>query len=256
MESVYQKLQSNLKLGGVKPNTRNEIEKTFNKSMMAEENYEPKYLNFLKNKNDIIKIYNFVSDKKLSTDQIKNKLKKYLKNPDDLNTFFKTVFNHKTNEEKNKKTVKNKETKEATVTGGSSGAFAPQISFKKNTMKLSNKNIPTVREEDKKIKKVETKEASSSASSGQYSTPKIWAKSMNKKDFRGYSKPLYKGGKFVQVKKKCKKFPYCNQGDINALNIFENELVKGAIDSISKKYKINKNYVEKLLFNKMTKTKF
>jgi len=33
-------------------------------------------------------------------------------------------------------------------------------------------------------------------------------------------------GKIVTIKKKCTKFPYCNQGDINALNISDN--VKGS----------------------------
>ena len=31
---------------------------------------------------------------------------------------------------------------------------------------------------------------------------------------------------FVKIKEKCKKFPYCNQGDIKALNIYKNESLK------------------------------
>jgi hypothetical protein len=44
-----------------------------------------------------------------------------------------------------------------------------------------------------------------------------WAK--NEKNMRWNQKPYWPGGSFVTVKKKCQKFPYCNQGDINALNL-------------------------------------
>ena len=119
------------------------------------------------------------------------------------------------------------------------------------------KGVKTVREEldDDDVKKVETKEATTSASSGQYSSPAIWAKSLNKKDFIGYSKPLYKGGKFVQVKKKCKKFPYCNQGDINALKIFENQSVQNAIESVSKTYNLDKEFISEIIYQEVRKTK-
>ena len=98
-----------------------------------------------------------------------------------------------------------------------------------------------------KLKKMKTKEATSSSSSGQYATPAMWAKTMNKKDWRGVSKTQIPGGKFVQVKKKCKKFPYCNQGDIKALNIFENEKIQKIIKNISKKYNINENVIKTIL---------
>jgi hypothetical protein len=74
---------------------------------------------------------------------------------------------------------------------------------------------------------------------------------MKKKDFRGYSKSQIPGGKFVQVKKKCKKFPYCNQGDIKALKIFENESVQNAIDSVSSSYGIDKNYISEIVFQEI-----
>jgi len=106
-----------------------------------------------------------------------------------------------------------------------------------------------------KLQKIEAKEATSTASSGQYSTPKIWAKSMNKKDFRGASKPQIPGGKFVQVKKKCKTFPYCNQGDIKALNIFENETLKKVISKVSKEHNISENVIKTILAYEYEKNK-
>jgi len=98
-----------------------------------------------------------------------------------------------------------------------------------------------------KVKKVETKEATGSASSGSYVTTAAWAKSTNKKDWRGKSKTQIPGGKFVQVKEKCKKFPYCNQGDIKALNIFENETFKKVIKNISEKHGISENVIKSIL---------
>jgi hypothetical protein len=109
-----------------------------------------------------------------------------------------------------------------------------------------------------KLQKIEATEATSTASSGQYSTPKMWAKSMNKKDFRGASKPQIPGGKFVQVKKKCKTFPYCNQGDIKALNIFENETLKKVISKVSREHNISENVIKTILtyeYEKIKQTK-
>jgi hypothetical protein len=85
-----------------------------------------------------------------------------------------------------------------------------------------------------KLKKIEATEATSTASSGQYSTPAFVAK--NSKNWRGGKKPLFPGGKFVKVKDKCKKFPYCNQGDIKALKLTENNWEKEAKNNIDKTF--------------------
>lgn len=106
-----------------------------------------------------------------------------------------------------------------------------------------------------KLKKVEAKEATGSSSAGSYETTAAWAKSTNKKHWRGASKTQIPGGKFVQVKKKCKKFPYCNQGDINALKLFENEQVKKAISNISEKHNISENVIKTILSYEYEKTK-
>jgi len=98
-----------------------------------------------------------------------------------------------------------------------------------------------------KVKKVETKEATGASSAGSYVTPAAWAKSTKKKDWRGKSKTQIPGGSFVQVKKKCKKFPYCNQGDIKALNIFENETFKKVIKNISEKHGISENVIKSIV---------
>ena len=93
--------------------------------------------------------------------------------------------------------------------------------------------------------KGEMEEATTASSSGQYSTPQIWAK--NAKNWRGAAKPQWPGGKFVKVKNKCKTFPYCNQGDINALDLTENIKIKEAIDKVSKKTGKTKDYIKELV---------
>jgi hypothetical protein len=62
------------------------------------------------------------------------------------------------------------------------------------------------------------------------------------------------GGVFVKVKEKCKKFPYCNQGNTGALEfIKENETIKDAITEASKKYGIPYKEIEKIVINDISK---
>lgn len=247
MEDIIQKLQSGLVSGGVRPKQRYEINKLIDAEMKEGKNKKRDYLSFLKDEDDLFQIYNLIKNKKLSNNQIRKKIKEFLNDPEDLNDFLKSILSEKGKKEENT---------EATGAGSAGGYSMPLFSTTKGDI---TKGVKTVREsldvEDSELKKTETKEATTSASSGQYSQPAIWAKSLKKKDFAGYKKPQYKGGKFVQVKKKCKKFPYCNQGDIGALNIFENESVKSAVDSVSKNYGLDKNYIFELLYQEMTKTK-
>ena len=127
------------------------------------------------------------------------------------------------------------ETSECTSSGSAGGFEAPLFSTTKKEM------------EEGEVKKVEATESTGSGSSGSYETTAAWAKSQSKKDWRGKSKTQIPGGKFVQVKKKCQKFPYCNQGDIKALKIFENEKVKMAIQNISKRHNISENVIKTII---------
>ena len=135
------------------------------------------------------------------------------------------------------------ESKEATGSGSAGGflgpvGFNPQSDF----VKRSFKETP---------KKVETKEATGASSAGSYDAPGFEDVKMKGNHERGsgrsYKKTQIPGGKFVQVKKKCKKFPYCNQGDIKALNIFENENLKEVIKQVSKKYNISEQVVKNII---------
>jgi hypothetical protein len=97
------------------------------------------------------------------------------------------------------------------------------------------------------VEKIEASEATGSGSTGGYESPAMWAKSTKKKDWGPSRKTQIPGGGFVKVKKKCTKFPYCNQGDINALKITKNESVKDAIKQVSNKMGINENIIITIL---------
>lgn len=245
--NVTEKLKSAMTsaLAG-EPELRRNVIKSIEKAEVKEERIK-KYLNFLKDKNDIVEIYRLITNKKLSNNQIKSKIKNYLKNPEDVKKFLQSILDEKSN--------KKEENTESTGAASAGGYSMPLFSTTKGDI---TKGIKTVREsldiEDSELKKAETKEATTSASSGQYSQPAIWAKSLKKKDWKGATTKYMPGSKRVQVKKKCKKFPYCNQGDINALKIFESEQVQKAIENVSVKYKINKEYISDLVFEEIVKT--
>jgi gas vesicle protein len=102
--------------------------------------------------------------------------------------------------------------------------------------------------EDEK-KEEEVDEATGASSAGAYVGPLGYAK--NEKNWRGASKTQWPGGKFVKVKEKCRKFPYCNQGDINALelwdSVLEKKIMRETIEKVSKKTGKPKKDIRKLI---------
>jgi len=180
---------------------------------------------FLNNKNDMVDILKLVKNKKLSANKIKAGIKEFLKNPEELKEFLKSILNSRGKKEENK---------EAMSAGAGVGAFEPPISF--NT------------------KKVETKEATSTGF-GIYDAPGFEDVKMKGNHTRGrgrsFKKTQLPGGKFVEVKKKCKRFPYCNQGDIKALRIFENEALKSTIKKMSIKYGLNESQIQEIILKEI-----
>jgi hypothetical protein len=185
-------------------------------------------IDFLKDGITMSEIVMLAKNKRLTRNTIKKEIAKKLNDENELKEFLNSVVDY-FNKTKG-------ETKEATGTGGFSGSFETLFS-------------------GEEPKKVEAKEATGSASSGPYVTTAAWAKSTNKKDWRGKSKTQIPGGKFVQVKKKCKKFPYCNQGDINALKIFENETLQKVINRVSENYQIHQDIIKDIILNEYKKIK-
>jgi hypothetical protein len=137
------------------------------------------------------------------------------------------------------------ETKEATGSGSSGAYVGPVFGGDDEFWERSRSENPKLKESD--VEKVEAKEATTSGSVGGYETPSMWAKSTKKKDWGPSRKTQYSGGSFVKIKKKCTKFPYCNQGDINNLKLSKNESVMDAIKNVSKKLNIAENVIITIL---------
>ena len=212
------------------------------------EGYEPfKYVKlpywlYKKNK-DILKIQKINGKKRFDPNK-NNDRPEFIQKLQDKH--IEDYFNMKDHEGRGRKSfesLKNKKNKEenteATGSGSSGGFEGPLFS---SADRFVNKP-----------KKTETKEATGSGSSGSYETPAAWAKSSTKKNWRGARKTLIPGGKFVEVKKKCQKFPYCNQGDVKALKIFENKLLMKVINNISKKHGISENTIKNIIIKEYKK---
>jgi len=146
---------------------------------------------------------------------------------------------------------------EEAVGASSAGAYVGPL-FGSSGKVLNKESIRTIvrnfileeekeSEEEEIEARRETDEATTASSAGSYETPAFLAKSMSKKDWRGAAKPTYPGGKFVEVKKKCMTFPYCNQGDINALNLWEDKTLNEVVDKVSKKTGKNKKELKDMI---------
>jgi hypothetical protein len=113
----------------------------------------------------------------------------------------------------------------------SSGAFVAPLggktirrTFKKSEIPVSVDGLPkggvnkpigglySFNEEKEVLEEEEELDEATTVGSvgGQYITPKFWAK--GKGNWRNRVKKAYPGGKFVNIKKKCKNYPYCDQG--------------------------------------------
>lgn len=220
--------------------------KNFQPMAEEEKKKKTKPQDYLKDKSDLKDILLLVKNKKLSANKIKVELKKMLEDPADLNDFLNSLL----------KVTKGKKEEPKEMGAVSAGAYSGQL-FTSKEMKEEKYCDSCDRVKSKCVcnrpKKVETKEGASTTSSGQYSGPSIWAKSTKKKDWGPSRKTQIPGGKFVQVKKKCLTFPYCNQG-AGAIKVFENKTVSDAISSVSQRMGISEEVIKKVL-NKNLKKK-
>ena len=288
-------LTDNQVLGPDAANARRDVMGAIKELSEEDTNKDYKPLQYLKKKSHLVDILDLVKNKKLSNTKIKQEIKKYLKDPDQLNEFLQSILDSRT---------KKGENKEATSAGAGVGAFeGPLFGKKMNEEKLKGglsdkKSLEDIAKKHKvsitqiqnqlkigmkvekehtdttkmaeeiamdhlyedpnyysKLKKIETKEATSSSSIGQYDAPGFEDVKMRGNNPRGrgrsFKKTQIPGGKFVQVKKKCKRFPYCNQGDIKALNIFENETLNSTIEKISKKYGLSEDVIKEFILKEI-----
>ena len=158
-----------------------------------------------------------------------------------------------TETKENEKPIKKKKKEAIEATGAASAGpySAPLFSQSQPEKSPEAAKVKVVKEA---LTGGETAEATATgASTGQYSTPG-WV-APNKKQWRGRAKTQIPGGQFVTIKKKCQKFPYCNQGDINALKLSENKLVKDSIINVAKKFGLDENVIKAILLHEMEETK-
>ena len=132
-----------------------------------------------------------------------------------------------------KKKKKEEETKEATGTGGGYG-YVPALSlFAKDDVARSEYKKPKAKEvaEEEEYcdacdrvkskcvcaKKVEANEMTDSSSVGAYDANSFQDKNMKGNTLKGqgrsWKKTQIPGGGFVSIDKRCKTFPYCDQGN-------------------------------------------
>ena len=147
--------------------------------------------------------------------------------------------------------LKKIETKESTV-ADASGSFVS--SFSTSPVKKKIDIIHNI------------KEALTADASGSYDVPfgdggknplKIKGEKSVKKSRAVKDKnfPKFGGpkGVYIKIKDKCKKFPYCNQGDINSIELLEIDGLKEAIQKASKIYGIPYSEMEKVVLNEINK---
>ena len=185
----------------------------------------------------ISKIYNILKR------QLKKGMKVEMEHDMGLKKAKKIAMDHLKEDPKYYDKLDKIENKEATG-AGAAGGFVGPVGFNPDSdfVKKSFKETP---------KKIESNEATGASSAGAYDAPGFEDVNMKGNHERGSGKSFKKTqipkGKFVQVKKKCKKFPYCNQGDIKALNIFENNTLNKVIKDVSKKYNISEQVVKNII---------
>ena len=161
------------------------------------------------------------------------------------------------------KKIETKESMGADASGSFSGpAFGGTI-LKKDLYKLHNTKKYNMNEEE-----VEFKEATDASSSGSYDTPFLGKTSKGRKNplkidgeksikqsraVKDKNFPKWGGpdSVFVKVKDKCKKFPYCNQGDINSIELLEIEELNESISEISKELGVPYKEIEKIVLNEI-----
>jgi hypothetical protein len=161
-----------------------------------------------------------------------------------------------------------KKKEEVKETGAdSSGSFSGPLFGKSKVVKRPISSIPNLNlSEEEEIKEVTAGDA------GQFDVPAFGktTKGGRKNPLKiDGPKSIYKGravtdknfpkwggpdSVFVKIKEKCKKYPYCNQGDTGAIEfIHEDDELQESIKEISKKYGILHKDVENIVLNEINK---
>lgn len=153
------------------------------------------------------------------------------------------------------KKIEAKEMTGASSAGGFSAPVFGQVIKKKHITKIHN------------MTEQEVVEVTDASSSGSYDVP-LFGGTKGRKNPLSIGGPdtIYKGravkdknfpkwggpgGKFVKIKDKCKKYPYCNQGDINALELLESEEMVRAIENAVSKTGLTTETVKNIVLKEI-----
>ncbi len=153
----------------------------------------------------------------------------------------------------NLKQIETKESMDASASGSFEGSFSSGPIVKRKINKIHNFEG-------------DLSEVTDTSSSGQYDVsfssnrsnplkingPKsiLNSRAVKDKNFPKWGGP---GGVYVKVKEKCKRYPYCNQGDIKSLDFFESEELKESVKKVSNKLGLPYSEVEKIVINEINK---
>ena len=150
-----------------------------------------------------------------------------------------------------KKKKKEEETKEATGAASAGGYSAPAFS-----MWSEDDEAKSEYKKQKDTKKIEATEATTSSSVGAYDANSFQNINMKgnttKGQGRSWKKSQIPGGEFVSIKEKCKTFPYCTQGDINAITRSKKpkkNAMYEAIKNVSIKTGLTEEEIKNILIN-------
>ena len=157
--------------------------------------------------------------------------------------------------------IETKESMGADASGSFSGPILDRPILKKDLYKPHNTKKYNIKEEE------EFTEATDASSSGGYDVPLFGgtkgrknplklsgeksvksSRAVKDKKFPKWGGPE---GVYIKVKEKCKKFPYCNQGDINSIELLEMDELKDAITETSQKLGIPYKEVEKIVLKEI-----
>jgi hypothetical protein len=114
------------------------------------------------------------------------------------------------------KLLSENETKEATGASSAGGFSGPAFSMWSEDEEAKSEYKRSEKQEG------EFTEATSSSSVGAYDVPGFQDVNMKGNTLKGkgrsWKQTQLKGGSFVEINPKCKKFPYCNQGNTGAVS--------------------------------------
>jgi len=170
-----------------------------------------------------------------------------------------------------KKYNTNKEVEADEATTASSSGGSSTSAFAKSNKKKDwdpSKNTQVSGGKFVKESEEEFKEATDASSSGSYDVPLFGKTSKGRRDplkidgeksikqsraVKDKKFPKWGGpdSVFIKVKDKCKKFPYCNQGDINAIELLEMEELTQSVIEVANEMGIPYKEIEKIVLNEI-----